>query len=288
MVGPTVRTSLWVLLGAVSIVLLIACANVANLFLVRAEGRRRDLAVRRAIGASRTQLVRLQMAEAFLVAVPAGVLAVALSTLALPLLLRAAPEGIPRLSLVGLDLTTVAAAFGLVILAALACGAVPALRASSPDLHRLREGGRGATGRHHWGRDVLVVGQTALALVLLIGSALLIQSFDRLRRCGPWLRDGRHLHFSLRPCRTVSWTGRAGDVCTSISWTGCARSPACAVGVVEFIPLDEGTFTSRFLTDAMNVEGGGALLDVNFTGGDYFRAMGIQLLQGRCSPTTKP
>ena len=81
MVGPAVRTSLWVLLGAVSIVLLIACANVANLFLVRAEGRRRDLAVRRAIGASRTQLVRLQMAEAFLVAVPAGVLAVALSTL---------------------------------------------------------------------------------------------------------------------------------------------------------------------------------------------------------------
>src|SRR5262249_45121447 len=87
-VGPTVTTSLWVLLGAVSLVLLIACANVANLFLVRAQGRRRDIAVRRAIGASRSQLVRLQMAEAFLVAIPAGVLAVVLSTVTLPLFVR--------------------------------------------------------------------------------------------------------------------------------------------------------------------------------------------------------
>jgi putative ABC transport system permease protein len=282
MVGPAVRTSLWVLLGAVSIVLLIACANVANLFLVRAEGRRRDLAVRRAIGASRTQLVRLQMAEAFLVAVPAGVLAVALSTLALPLLLRAAPEGIPRLGLVGLDLTTVAAAFGLVILAALACGAVPALRASSPDLNRLREGGRGATGRHHWGRDVLVVGQTALALVLLIGSALLIQSFHRLRHVDPGYETADIYTFQFAPVQDrlvdgPSWGRLHLDFMDRLR----ALPGVTAVGVVEFIPLDEGTFTSRFLTDAMNVEGGGALLDVNFTGGDYFRAMGIQLLQGR-------
>src|SRR5262249_37656726 len=82
-VGPAVRTSLWALFGAVSIVLLIACANVANLFLVRAQGRRRDMAVRRAIGASRTQLVRLQMTEAFLVALAAGALSVILSTVTL-------------------------------------------------------------------------------------------------------------------------------------------------------------------------------------------------------------
>src|SRR5688572_24754039 len=98
LVGPTVNTSLWVLLGAVSVVLLIACANVANLFMVRAEGRRRELAVRHAIGASRVHLVRLQMSEAFLVAVVAGALAVVLCAVTLPLFLRAAPEGIPRLS----------------------------------------------------------------------------------------------------------------------------------------------------------------------------------------------
>jgi predicted permease len=115
LVGPTTSRSLWVLLGAVGIVLLIACANVANLFMVRAEGRQRDLAVRRAIGASRAQLVRLQMAEAILVALLAGGLAIMLATLTLPIFLRAAPQGIPRLGLAGLDLPTVAAAFGLVV-----------------------------------------------------------------------------------------------------------------------------------------------------------------------------
>ncbi len=282
MVGPTVRTSLWVLLGAVSIVLLIACANVANLFLVRAEGRRRDLAVRRAIGASRTQLVRLLMAEAFLVALPAGALAVALSTLTLPLFLRAAPEGIPRLDLVGLDPATVAVAFGLVILAALACGAAPALRASSPDLNRLREGGRGATPRHRWGRDLLVVGQTALALVLLIGAALLIQSFNRLRHVDPGYETADIYTFQFAPVQDhlvdgPSWGRLHLDFMDRLR----ALPGVTAVGVVNFVPLDEGTYTSRFLTDHMNVEGGGALLDVNFAGGDYFHAMGIQVLQGR-------
>ena len=125
------------------------------------------------------------MTEALLVALLAGVLATALTTLTLPIFLRAAPEGIPRLAQVGLDLPTLAAAFGLVLIAALACGAVPAMRASSPDLMRLREGGRGATGRRHWGRDALVVGQTALALVLLIGSSLLVRSFQKLRNVDP-------------------------------------------------------------------------------------------------------
>jgi putative ABC transport system permease protein len=184
-VGPTASTSLWVLLGAVTVVLLIACANVANLFLVRAEGRRRNLAVRRAIGASRAQLVRLQMIEAFVVALLAGVVAVILSALTLPVFLRAAPEGIPRLTHVRVDLFTLAAAFGLVVVAALVCGAIPSLHASSPDLNRLRDGSRGSTTRRHWGRDMLVVGQTALALVLLIGSALLVQSFARLRNVDP-------------------------------------------------------------------------------------------------------
>ena len=281
LLGPAVSTSLWVLLGAVSIVLLIACANVTNLFLVRAEGRRRDMAVRRAIGASRTQLARLQMAEAFLVALPAGVIAVVLSMVTLPLFLRAAPAGIPRLGQAGLDLATVATAFGLVVLAGLMCGALPALRASAPDLSRLRDAWR-STGRHHWGRNLLVVGQTALALVLLIGSALLVQSFQRLRGVDPG--------YDIKDIYTFQFAPEQPHLVDGPSWGRLhlmvmdrlrALPGVTDVGVVNNIPLDEGTGPMRFLTDAMTPDSGGAMLDTNFTGGDYFRAVGIATLQGR-------
>src|SRR5688572_728256 len=282
LVGPTVNTSLWVLLGAVGVVLIIACANVANLFMVRAEGRRRDLAVRHAIGASRVHLVRLQMAEAFLVALPAGVLAVMLCAATLPLFLRAAPDGIPRLSLVGLDGWTVLATFGLVVLAGFACGMVPALTASSPDLNRLREGGRGATGRRHWGRDALVVGQAALALVLLIGSALLVQSFQRLRSVDPGYDTKDIYTFQFAPDQPHLVDGPTwGQLHLNMMDQLRALPGVTAVGVVNNIPLDEGTGGGRFLTDGMTEDGGGVLLDQNFTGGDYFRAMGIELLMGR-------
>jgi putative ABC transport system permease protein len=176
---------LWVLLGAVALVLLIACANVANLFMVRAEGRRRDLAVRRAIGASRAQLVRLQMAEAFLVALPAGVLAVLLSAVTLPLFLRPRPRE-----------SRGSAAWarpadrgrGLRARGARGAGvrrrARPARVVARPSIGCARDRAA-ATGRRHRGGMLLVVGQTALALVLLIGSALLVQSFQRLRNVDP-------------------------------------------------------------------------------------------------------
>jgi putative ABC transport system permease protein len=282
LVGPTAGTSLWVLLGAVTVVLLIACANVANLFLVRSEGRRRQLAVRRAIGASRAQLVRLQMVEAFLIALLAGVLAVILSAVTLPLFVRAAPEGIPRLGQAGLDLPTLAAAFGLVVVAALACGAIPALHASSPDLSRLRDGARGSTGRRHFGRDVLVVGQTALALVLLIGSALLVESFQRLRNVDPGYDTADIYTFQFAPEQERLTDGPAwGRFHLDFMDRLRALPGVTGVGVVNNIPLDEGTGTARFLTDSMPPDNGGALLDTNFTGGDYFRVMGIELLRGR-------
>ena len=282
MLGPTLKTSLWVLLAAVTVVLLIACANVANLFMVRAESRRRDLTVRRAIGASRSQLVRFQMAEAFVVAFAAGVLAVVLSAVTLPLFLRAAPEGIPRLGEVGLDLPTIAVTFVLVILVALACGAAPALRASSPDLTALREGGRGSTGRRKWGRDVLVVGQTALALVLIIGSALLVESFQRLRHVDPGY-DVRDIYtFQFAPDQPGLRDGPSlGRMHLTMMGRLRALPGVTAVGVVNNIPLDEGTSDVRVTAEGTPSDGGGTLLNMNFTGGDYFRAIGIKLLQGR-------
>jgi predicted permease len=280
MVGPTARRSLWVLLGAVAVVLLIACANVANLFMVRAEGRTRDLAIRRAIGASRAQLVRLQMAEAFVVALAAGVLAVVLSRVTLPLFIAAAPE-LPRLADVRLDLTTLAAAFGLVLLAALACGTAPALRASAPDFARLREGGRGNTGRRRRGRDMLVVAQTALALVLLIGSALLVQSFNKLRSVDPGYRTDDIYTFQFAPDRPFRDGPSWGRLHLAFMDRLRALPGVTGVGLVNNLPLDEGTSTVRIRTDDGPSDGGGTLLNLNITGGEYFGVMGIKLLQGR-------
>jgi predicted permease len=285
-IGPTTRTSLWVLLGAVGIVLLIACANVTNLFLVRVEGRHRELAVRRALGATRGQLMRLQLSEGALVAFVAGVAAVLLAVVTLPLFLRAAPEGIPRIGDVGLDTTMLLSAFALVIIVALICSAVPALRASAPDLGRIREGGRGGTGRRHWGRDALVVGQTALALMLLIGSALLVRSFQQLSNVDPGYETADLYTFQFAPDQPHLVDGPAwGRLHLDFMDRLRALPGVTAVGVVNNLPLDEGTSGGRFLTDAMSQEDGGTLLDQNFSGGDYFEAMGITLLRGRIFST---
>jgi predicted permease len=284
-VGPTSRRSLWVLLGAVAVVLLIACANVANLFMVRAESRTRDLAIRRAIGASRAQLVRLQMAEAVVVALAAGVLAVILSRVTLPLFVSAAPR-LPRLAGVRLDGPTLAAAFGLVLLTALACGTVPALRASAPDFARLREGGRGNTGRRRRGRDMLVVGQTALALVLLIASALLVQSFKKLSHVDPGYRTDGLYTFQFAPDRPYRDGPSWGRLHLATMDRLRALPGVTGVGIVNNIPLDEGTGTVRVrVDDAPASDGGGARLQMTFTGGDYFTVMGIKLLQGRTFTT---
>jgi predicted permease len=164
---------------------------------------------------------------------------------------------------------------------ALACGAAPAIRGSSPDLTGLREGGRSATGRGVLGRDLLVVGQTALALMLLIGSALLVQSFQRLRRVDPGY-DIKDLYtFQFAP----AWPqGTDGQTIGRLHLTMMDRLRALpgvtAVGIVNNIPLDEGTGATRFITEGMS-EDSPQLLNMNFTGGDYFRAMGIDLLSGR-------
>jgi predicted permease len=281
-VGPAVSTSLWVLLGAVALVLLIACANVANLFTVRSEGRRREMAVRRAIGASRLQLARLQIAEAVVVALTAGALAVFLSSLTLPLFLRAAPDGIPRLGLAGLDAWTLLVAFGLVVFVAMACGIAPALRASAPNLERLREGGRGGTGRRRWSRDALVAFQTALALVLIVGSALLVRSFQSLHGIDPGYQTADLYTFQFAPEQARLTDGPAWGRFHLEFMDRLRGVPGVtAVGVVNNLPLDEGTGGGRWLTDAMSPDEGGTLLDQNWTAGDYFPAMGISILRGR-------
>ena len=291
LVGPTASTSLWVLLGAVTVVLLIACANVANLFLVRAEGRRRNLAVRRAIGASRAQLVRLQMIEAFLVALLAGVLAVILSAVTLPLFLRAAPEGIPRL----------------------------APRAGSTCPRWLPPSGWWWSRRWRAARSRRCTRRRPISVACAMGPAAapaaaildaMFSSSGRRRshsccssapRC--WCRASSgcapsipattpptSTRFSSRPEQKHLTDGPTwGRFHLDFMDRLRALPGVTAVGVVNNIPLDEGTGTGRFLTESMAPEGGGALLDQNFTGGDYFRVDGDRRCCGDASSQpTKP
>ena len=174
---------LWILLGTVALLLLIACANVANLFFIRADGRQRELAVRAALGAGRPALVRRLLVEALTLAAAGGALGLLVAGVALPTILRLAPPSIPRLDRISIDLAVVLFTLGAVVVSAAAIGLVPALRYTrGASMAALRQGGRGGTDDavRRRGRDALVVVQTALALVLLVGSGLLLRSFSRL------------------------------------------------------------------------------------------------------------
>jgi len=183
---------LWVLLGTVGIVLLIACANVANLFLVRAESRYREVAVRAALGASRGRIAREFLGEAAAIAAVGGLLGVGLAAAGVRLLQGLGPEGVPRLHEVAIDGSVLLAAVAISGFAALLLGLVPILRHRGAELGAaLREGGRGGSaGRErHRARSALVVSQLALALVLLAGSGLMIRSAAALRNVEPGFQD---------------------------------------------------------------------------------------------------
>jgi putative ABC transport system permease protein len=183
-----VRQLLLVLLGAVCMVLLIACANVANLLLVRATGRKREFAIRAALGAGRARIVRQLLTESVLLATAGGVLGMAVGFAGVRALLAMSPPGLPRIgeggANVGLDWRVLAFTLGISVLTGIVFGLFPALSASRTDLNSsLKESSnRSGTGfRQNKARSILVISEVGLALVLLVGSALLIRTFVKLR-----------------------------------------------------------------------------------------------------------
>ena len=183
-----VRTALLVVLGAVGFVLLIACANVAGLLIARGAARRREIAVRTALGAGRGRLVRQLLTESLVLAVLGGLAGILVANWSLDLLISVAPENLPRLNDIAMDWRVAMFAFAATLAVGVLFGLAPSLSVSRPELNAdLKDGGRTGTARTG-GRNAMVVAQIALALVLLIGSSLMLVSFSRLRSVDPGFR----------------------------------------------------------------------------------------------------
>ena len=205
-----VGETLLLLLAAVSLVLLIACANVANLLLARSAVRAREFAVRRALGASRMQIVRQLITESVLLSFAGGLLGLAVAKLTLIAVLAAFPGGLPRVENIGLNTSVLLFAFGLSIAVGILFALVPALKYGNTDVQAgLREGGRGSTANHQRTQSGLVIAQIALALVLLSGAGLLFRSMLNLWAVNPGF-DTQHI-VSFQVGLSPSLTQTAAD-----------------------------------------------------------------------------
>ncbi len=207
-----VRPAIVALMGAVVFVLLIACANVANLLLVRAAARDRELAVRAALGGSRNTLIRQMLAESVVLALAGAVLGLFFAQLGIELLLRIAPATLPRIHDVGIDPYVLAFTLGASLLSAFVFGSLPALRASTPNLAQtLRASGRSpGLGGGKYLRQGVVVAEVALSFVLLIGSGLMLRSFMALERVDPGFDPNGILTFTAFNARLAGVSDRQG------------------------------------------------------------------------------
>ncbi len=282
-----VRRSLVLLSAAVAFLLLIACANVAGLFLTRAEGRRREIAVRSAMGAGRLRLLRLLMAESALLATFGGVLGLGLAYASVKMLAALSPVNLPRMGELAVDGRVLFYALGLSLATAVVFGTVPALRASRGDLAAgLRDEGRGASagrGRQRT-RAALVVAEVAIALVLLVGTGLLIRSFAELQKIDPGFRADGVLAVDLSLPRAAY--PEDADV---IGFFDRLRHNVAALPGVEsaafvrVLPLDSTIGDAGIDVEGIVEEEGGynPKGDWQVVSPGYFETLGLALVRGR-------
>jgi putative ABC transport system permease protein len=286
-----IRPALFILLGAVGFVLLIACANVANLLLARAAAREREVAIRAALGARRGRLIRQLLTESIVLAIIGTVVGLALAYLGVKLFALLGPRDIPRIEEIALDARVVGFSVLMALITGIAFGLAPALQISKPSLHdSLKEGARGSTAGRQRLRAGLVVSEVAIALVLLIGAGLMIKSFQRLLQINMGFRTERTLTMRLTLPSTkykddnqvISFYRQLLDKIKALPGVESA-------GAISELPLS-GAYSSG-TTGVDNPDSAEGLrqfrgipyieADRRVVSADYFKTLGLSLRNGR-------
>jgi putative ABC transport system permease protein len=286
LVGP-LRPGFAMLLAAVGFLLLIACANVANLLLARATSREREMALRKALGASRSRLVRQLLSESVLLSLCGGVLGVALAAGILPAVRAFSPGSVPRLADTRLDANVLLFSVLLSFVTGILFGVVPALQSISGGLHEsLKEGARGSSSGGHGGklRAVLVVAEMAIALVLMTGAGLLMQSFSRLMKVNPGFSSDHRMTFLLNlPPNRYAQPEIQRQFYRQLFERVKMLPGVESAGLTSYLPLSGAIRFVYFCPEDIVCQGVGkdpltALRQVN---NGYFETVGTPLLLGR-------
>ena len=281
------RQILWVLFGAVGMVLLLACANVAGLVLAQSTARKREFALRLALGASRARVVRQQLTESFLLALVSGVVGVGLAWWGLDLLLSLAPADTPRISEVALDARVLLFAVAISIATAVVFGLLPALKSSKAELFiTLKDTGtKGLTGRlsNHRLRNAMVIAEVSLALVLVTCAGLFVRSFVQLISVDPGFNSTNLLtmHITLDG---VTYDRRAAEYYRQLIERIESLPSVTSAAAVTTLPMSEVgvDFTRPYWREGEpEPVGDGDKVAVRMATPGYFKTMGISLLQGR-------
>ncbi len=293
LVGDT-RKPLLIMLGAVSLVLLIACANVANLMLVRATAREGEMAVRTALGAGRGRLVRQLMTESVLLSLCGAAVGLVVARVGMHAMLGRAPQDLPLVSSATIDGRTLAVTAIIAVVTGMVFGVLPALQVGRSDLTAtLRAGGRGTRSRPGANRTkrAIVVAEVALAVTLLTGAGLLLHSFVKLMAVNPGFRPEGVLSMKIALPRNVYDSTASRNFITAVEQRARALPGAQSVGVANFIPLDGATYDFNFTVRGRPVlrPSDQPSTQVRQATSDFFAAMGMPIVRGRgISPSDQP
>jgi putative ABC transport system permease protein len=283
-VGQTVKDTLWILFGAVAFVLLIACANIANLLLARATGRRKEMAIRAAMGAGRWRIARQLLTESLLLAFVGGGLGLVIARLAIKFILYISPTAIPRSREITLDWRVLGFTLGVSVVTGILFGLVPALQAGEVDVHEtLKEAARGTSARH-WLRSSLVIVEVATTMVLLIGAGLMIRSFYRLENVNPGFSYENLTSFTVAlPQKKYATLEQRSIFFNSLLQNLRTLPGVQYAAAASGLPLGNNGWQTSFLIDGRPKPRpeDSPLMEACTVTPDYFRAMNIPLLRGR-------